>query len=415
VCGDPAAIACPAGATRTAAGSHALRHGFEGSILKNLCILGCTGSIGVSTLQVVAQFPDRFRVRSMTAGSNIKQLAEQVHAVKPDRVAIADKELIPEFKKLLNGWKGDILGGVEGLVELAEEPQSDYVVSAIVGAAGLVPTLAALKKGKQVGIANKEPLVMAGSLMLEAAKKSGATILPIDSEHCAVFQSVRCGEAREVRKIILTASGGPFRTATKEMMLQATKESALKHPTWSMGAKITIDSATLMNKALEIIEAHFLFGVPYEAIEVWVHPQSIVHAMVEFTDSSMIAQLGLPDMRLPIQYALTWPERLDGALPPLTLDKMRSLTFEAPDHDRFPSLNFAYQAGRRGGTAPAVLNAANEQAVSLFLDGKIKFCGIFDCVSSALEAHKTQQVKDLQTVLEADSWARRFVMDNCGR
>lgn len=380
--------------------------------MKNLCILGSTGSIGVSTLKVVAQFPDKFRIRSLTAGSNVRQLAEQVHAIKPDRVAIADKDLIPQFKSLLSGWKGDVLGGVDGLVELAEEAQSDYVVSAIVGAAGLLPTLAALKKGKQVGIANKEPLVMAGPLMLNAAKQSGATILPIDSEHSAVFQAARSGLPREIRKIILTASGGPFRTASKEIMQQATKESALKHPTWSMGAKITIDSATLMNKALEIIEAHFLFGVPYNAIEVWVHPQSIVHALVEFTDSSVVAQLGLPDMRLPIQYALTYPERLDGCLPALPLERMQSLTFEAPDRQRFPSLNFAYDAGHRGGTVPAVLNAANEQAVSLFLAGKIRFCGIFDAVGAAIAAHQRQEADSLDTILAADAWARRYVLEN---
>ncbi|MEI6232524.1 MAG: 1-deoxy-D-xylulose-5-phosphate reductoisomerase [Planctomycetota bacterium] len=377
--------------------------------MKHLCILGSTGSIGVSTLKVVAQFPDKFRVRSMTAGNNVALFAEQVLAVRPDRVAIANTDSIAEFKRLAAGWSGDVLGGVDGLVELAEERESDYVVSAIVGAAGLLPTLAALKKGKQVGIANKEPLVMAGPLMLAAAKAHGSTILPIDSEHCAVFQSAQCGKEKEIRKVVLTASGGPFRTATKEQMRVATKENALKHPTWTMGAKITIDSATLMNKALEIIEAHFLFNVPYEAIEVWVHPQSIVHAMVEFSDSSMVAQLGLPDMRLPIQYALTYPERLDGALPPLTVDAMRSLTFEEPDRERFPSLNFAYDAGRRGGTAPAVLNAANEQAVSLFLNDKIKFCGIFDCVGEALAAHKECSVDSLETVLEADRWAREFV------
>ncbi|HYF48458.1 MAG TPA: 1-deoxy-D-xylulose-5-phosphate reductoisomerase, partial [Planctomycetota bacterium] len=242
--------------------------------MKNLCILGCTGSIGVSTLKVVAQFPDKFRVRSMTAGSNVKQLAEQLHSLQqaghkgPERIAIADKNKVSDFKQHAPFYKGEVLAGGDGIIELAQERESDYVVSAIVGAAGLLPTLAALKKGKQVGIANKEPLVMAGPLMLAAAKTSNATILPVDSEHCAVFQSVRCGQPKEVRKIILTASGGPFRTATKEMMLKATKENALKHPTWNMGAKITIDSATLMNKALEIIEAHFLFDVPYERIEV---------------------------------------------------------------------------------------------------------------------------------------------------
>ncbi len=391
--------------------------------MKHLCILGSTGSIGISTLKVVAQFPDRFRVRSLTAGSNVKTLAEQVLAVRPDRVGIADTDAIPQFKELVSGaavppaqrWTGEILGGADGLVELAQEPASDYVVSAIVGAAGLLPTLAALRGGKQVGIANKEPLVMAGALMLDACRKAGATILPIDSEHCAVFQSAQAGKPKEIRRIILTASGGPFRAASKELMRHADRAAALKHPTWSMGAKITIDSATLMNKALEIIEAHFLFNVPYDAIEVWVHPQSIVHAMVEFTDSSVIAQLGLPDMRLPIQYALTYPERLDGALPALPLERMHSLTFEAPDHDRFPSLNFAYESGRRGGTAPAVLNGANEAAVALFLDGRIKFCGIFDLVGRALAVHKTQPVNELETVLEADRWARQYVTDVAGK
>ena len=379
--------------------------------MKSLCILGSTGSIGVNTLKVVAQFPREFRVRSLGAGSNAKRLAEQVRAVNPDRVALADKSKIPEFKTLLNGWEGEILGGPEGLVELAGEAESTYVVSAIVGAAGLLPTLAALKKGKQVGIANKEPLVMAGPLMLAAAQASGATILPIDSEHCAVFQSARAGTAKEIRKVILTASGGPFRTATQELMRKATVHSALNHPTWSMGAKITIDSATLMNKALEIIEAHFLFNVPYEAIEVWVHPQSVVHSLVEFVDSSIIAQLGLPDMRLPIQYALTWPQRLDGMLPPLTVDRMATLTFELPDRKRFPSLDFGYDAGRRGGTAPAVLNAANEQAVKLFLEGRISFCGIFDLIGAALQTHQVQPLDNLETVLAADAWARRYVTD----
>lgn len=349
----------------------------------------------------------------MTAGRNVKLFAEQVLAVRPDRVALANKDCIAEFKPLVAGWSGEILGGKEALEELAAEAESDYVVSAIVGAAGLLPTLAALKKGKQVGIANKEPLVMAGPLMLAAAKASGATILPIDSEHSAVFQSARAGGAKEIRKVVLTASGGPFRTATLEQMRAATKESALKHPTWNMGAKITIDSATLMNKALEIIEAHFLFDVPYSGIEVWVHPQSIVHALVEFSDSSVVAQLGLPDMRLPIQYALTYPERLDGALPPLPLERMKNLVFEAPDRARFPSLDFAYDAGRRGGTAPAVLNAANEQAVSLFLEDKTTFMGIFDLVGKALAAHRETNVENIATVLEADAWARRFVAERC--
>jgi len=384
----------------------------------------------------------------MTAGRNVRQFAQQVRAFRPERIAIADEKLVPELRALLadgsggpptlpspqtgegpgragagqalapgqgarEPWHGEVLGGAAALVELAEEPQSDYVVSAIVGAAGLLPTLAALKQGKKVGIANKEPLVMAGPLMLSAARQSGAMILPIDSEHSAVFQSARAGGAKEIRRVILTASGGPFRTASKEQLRQATKEDALKHPTWNMGAKITIDSATLMNKALEIIEAHFLFGVPYEAVEVWVHPQSIVHALVEFSDRSMVAQLGLPDMRLPIQYALTYPERLDGGLPELPLERMRNLVFEPPDRERFPSLDFAYEAGRRGGTAPAVLNAANEEAVALFLKDKIRLCGIFDLVGEALKAHSTQAVESLDCVLEADRWARERVRARC--
>ena len=377
--------------------------------MKTLCILGSTGSIGVSTLDVVRRFPNKFSVRSLTAGGNAKLLAEQAREFNPARIAINDKDKYTEVKAALSGWKGEILAGTEALVELAAEKESTYVVSAIVGAAGLLPTLAALKKGKEVGIANKEPLVMCGPLMLAAAEQHGSTILPIDSEHSAVFQSARAGNKGELRKIILTASGGPFRTATKEFMANATKNEALKHPTWNMGAKITIDSATLMNKALEIIEAHFLFNLPYDQIEVWVHPQSIVHALVEFSDASVVAQLGLPDMRLPILYALTYPERLDGGLPPLTIDRMKSLTFESPDHERFPSLGFAYEAGKKGGTAPAVLNAANEEAVKLFLDGRVKFTKIFDLVGQTLSSHTVKPMDTLETVLDADRWAREQV------
>ena len=374
--------------------------------MKSLCILGSTGSIGASTLDVVRRLPGKFRVHSLTAGRNAEKLAAQAAEFQPARIAISEKEHYAQLKACLNGWRGEVLAGKEALCELAEESASDYVVSAIVGAAGLLPTLGALTKGKQVGIANKEPLVMAGPLMLEAARGSGATILPIDSEHSAVFQSARAGQHGELRKIVLTASGGPFRQATRERMARATKAEALQHPTWTMGAKITIDSATLMNKALEIIEAHFLFGLPYADIQVWVHPQSIVHALVEFADGSIIAQLGLPDMRLPIQYALTYPERLDGGLPTLPLEKMATLTFEAPDRERFPSLDFAYRAGQLGGTAPAVLNAANEEAVRLFLDGVIPFGRIFDLVGGTLAAHRVQELQDLEAVLDADRWAR---------
>lgn len=381
--------------------------------MRSLCILGSTGSIGVSTLDVVRRFPGKFRVRSMTAGRNVEKLAEQIREFNPDRVAVADKTKVQGLRAQLNGWPGELLAGEDALCELAAEKETDYVVSAIVGAAGLMPTLAALQKGKLVGIANKEPLVMCGPLMLAAAEKAGATILPIDSEHSAVFQSARAGNKGELRKVVLTCSGGPFRKATAETMAKATKSEALNHPTWSMGAKITIDSATLMNKALEIVEAHFLFGVPYEGIQVWVHPQSIVHALVEFSDGSVVAQLGLPDMRLPIQYALTYPDRWDGGLPVLPIERMATLVFEEPDRKRFPSLDIAYHAGRMGGTAPAVMNAANEAAVALFLEDKIRFTRIFDLVGGALAKHSVCAMDRLETVLEADRWAREEVRKAC--
>ena len=381
--------------------------------MRSLCILGSTGSIGVSTLDVVRRFPGKFRVRSLTAGRNVEKLAKQTREFKPDRIAVAEPDKVKDLRALLDGWTGDVLAGEDALCELAAEQESDYVVSAIVGAAGLMPTLAALEKGKLVGIANKEPLVMCGPLMQAAAEKAGATILPIDSEHSAVFQSARAGEKSELRKVVLTCSGGPFRQASADTMANATRREALSHPTWSMGAKITIDSATLMNKALEIVEAHFLFGVPYDGIHVWVHPQSIVHALVEFKDGSVVAQLGLPDMRLPIQYALTYPERWDGGLPVLPLERMANLVFEEPDRSRFPSLDFAYRAGQRGGTAPAVMNAANEVAVSAFLEDKIRFTRIFDLVGEALSKHAVKAMDSLETVLEADAWAREEVRKSC--
>lgn len=379
--------------------------------MKALCILGSTGSIGESTLDVVRRMPGKFRVRSMTAGGNAKKLAEQAAEFQPARIAISEKDKYAELKSSLNGWRGEILAGAEALCALAEEPESDYVVSAIVGAAGLLPTLAALKSGKQVGIANKEPLVMCGPLMIAAAEKSGATILPIDSEHSAVFQSARAGNHGEIRKIVLTASGGPFRKATKEMMAKARKEDALKHPTWSMGAKITIDSATLMNKALEIIEAHFLFGVPYEAIHVWVHPQSIVHALVEFTDGSVVAQLGLPDMRLPIQYALTYPERAPANGLHLDWEKLRRLDFEAPSPKKFPCLELARAALRAGGAQPCAFNAADEVAVAAFLERRLPFLGIAVVIENVLKKMPRLRPSNIEDVLAADAEARRLARE----
>jgi 1-deoxy-D-xylulose-5-phosphate reductoisomerase len=377
--------------------------------MKSLCLLGSTGSIGLNTLDVVRRLPGRFRIRSLTAGSNAERLAKQAREFQPARIAVADARAYPALKERLEGWPGEILAGAEALAELAGERESDCVVSAIVGAAGLLPTLAALRRGKQVALANKEPLVMAGPLMQAAARASGASLVPIDSEHSGVFQAARAGNHGELRRIVLTASGGPFLEAAPEEMARATKSEALKHPIWKMGAKITVDSATLMNKALEILEAHFLFGLPYEGIEVWVHPQSIVHALVEFQDGAVLAQLGLPDMRLPIQDALTHPERVDGGLPALPLSRMKSLTFQAPDRRRFPSLDLGYAAGRSGGTAPAALNGANEEAVQLFLNDRIRFGQVVELVGEALAAHRAQPLDELSAALQADLWAREEV------
>ena len=379
---------------------------------KNVVLLGSTGSIGRNALDVLRRFPDRFRLIGVAAHSSAEEMARQIREFEVPRAAIFDEEKAEYLRSLLDG-RCEVYAGAEGVERIGGDPDADVVVSAIVGAAGLRPTLKALEGGKRVAIANKEPLVMAGAIMRATADRCGAEIIPVDSEHSAVFQSMRSGNRGEVRKILLTASGGPFREATREQMACATVERALAHPTWTMGAKITIDSATLMNKALEIIEAHWLFGVPYEAIEVVIHPQSIVHTMVEFQDGSVVAQLGLPDMRLPIQYALTYPDRLDGGLPPLTLDRMASLSFMPPDREKFPSLDFAYSAGRQGGVAPAILNAANEAAVSLFLEGKIRFLELFELVGGAMKAGypgaDTGREPSLDDIIAADRWAREWV------
>ncbi len=379
---------------------------------KNLVLLGATGSIGRNAIDVLRRFRGRFRLIGAAAHSNVEEMARLIGEFEVPRAAMFREDKAAELRAMLNG-RCEVLAGTEGVATLAGDPEADTVISAIVGAAGLLPTLRAIESGKRVAIANKEPLVMAGAIMRAAADRHGAEILPIDSEHSAVFQAMRSGARGEVRRILLTASGGPFRDAGRETMARATAKEALNHPTWNMGAKITVDSATLMNKALEIIEAHWLFGAPYDAIEVVIHPQSIVHSMVEFRDGSVVAQMGLPDMRLPIQYALTYPDRLDGGLPPLTLDRMSSLDFMPPDRERFPSLDFAYEAGRRGGVAPAVLNAANEEAVKLFLAGKIGFLDIFDRIEDAL---RTLDINfaggvepSLDEILAADRWARERV------
>ena len=346
----------------------------------------------------------------LSANRRWQELAEQARETHPAAVAVACPEQAERLRgALANGT--DLLVGPDGLVELAGRPESDFVVAAIVGAAGLRSTIEAVAKGKTVGLANKEALVVAGSLVIPLARKTGARLLPIDSEHSAVFQSMAAGRPAEVHKIYLTASGGPFRTWTAEQMAEATLEDALRHPTWSMGPKITIDSATMMNKALEIVEAAWLFGLPAERIEVLVHPESIIHSMVEFVDGSVVAQLGSPDMRTPIQYALTWPERLEGVSRRLDFASLRRLNFEPPDVERFPALALGYEVVRAGGTAGAVMNAANEAAVEAFQQRRIPFGRIVGLTRGVLDRHCVVREPDLGTLLEADAWARREVAE----
>jgi len=377
--------------------------------MKNLAILGCTGSIGQSTLAVVAEHPGEFAVTGLAAGQNVKVLAEQIGQFGPARVSVQDEAVAASLRELLPPAEApEILWGAAGAREVAVASGADLVVSAMVGAVGLEPTLAAIKAGLPVALANKETLVAAGSLVMAAARERGVAIIPVDSEHSAIFQALN-GEPREdVRRLWLTASGGPFRTWDAERLRGATAAQALKHPNWSMGPKITIDSATMINKALEIIEASVLFGLPVDQVGVYIHPQSIIHSLVEFVDGSVIAQLGVPDMRLPIAYALTYPRRLPLNGPSLDLCQVGRLTFETPDTSRFPGLALGYAAARAGGTMPAVLNAANEMAVAAFLDGRLGFMDIPQTVEATMEAHRHEPLESLEQVLAVNRWARGF-------
>lgn len=379
-----------------------------GAEAKRVCIMGSTGSIGRSTMDVVRSLGPRYRVTGLCAARRWRELAAQAAEARPSAVALAQTDHAKELKPLLNG-STELLVGPEGLVELAARPDSDFVVAAIVGAAGLPSTIAAVRAGKRVGLANKEALVVAGSILIPLARKSGACLLPIDSEHSAIFQSMTAGRPSEVKRILLTASGGPFRTWSGPEIAQATVEDALRHPTWKMGPKITVDSATMMNKALEIIEARWLFGLPVESIEVLVHPESIIHSMVEFCDGSVIAQLGTPDMRTPIQYSLTYPNRVPGCATRLDFATIRRLNFEPPDLERFPALRLGYEVARAGGTAGAVFNAANEAAVEAFLNRRIPFGRIVQLIEEVLGRHAVSPSPDLDELLEADAWARREV------
>jgi 1-deoxy-D-xylulose-5-phosphate reductoisomerase len=374
--------------------------------MKSIVILGSTGSIGTNTLDIVERFPDEFRVVGLTAGNNDEMLADQIRRFRPQAVAMSTEGAALRLKRRCSGLPVEIGSGPEGLAAVASLADAELVVSAIVGGAGLVPTLAAIRSKKHIALANKEPMVMAGQLMQEEARRAGVRIFPVDSEHSAIFQSLEGHRIKDVRRLILTASGGALWNVPKEALLEVTPERALQHPNWKMGAKITIDSATLMNKGLEVVEARWLFDIPESRIDVLIHRESIIHSLVEYEDRSMISQLGLPDMRTPISYAMRYPDRLPLDLPSLDLTEIGTLTFCKPDHDRFPCLRLGYESLRVGGTLPAAMNAANEIAVDAFLNGGIRFTDISDIIQSTMQAHTAQPVRSVEAALDADRWAR---------
>lgn len=377
---------------------------------KGIAVLGSTGSIGQSTLKVVERYPERFRIVALAGGWNVGLMAEQVLQFRPLLATMATKEGMEGLRQSVRGKVHlEFSSGDEGLRAVATHPEADMVVSALVGAAGLLPTIAAIRQQKDVALANKETMVMAGKIVSQEARSKGVRILPVDSEHSAIFQSLQGHRKEDVRRIILTASGGAFLSLPVESLEEVTPEQALVHPNWKMGQKVTVDSASLMNKALEVIEARWLFDIPASRIQVHIHPQSIVHSMVEYVDGSIIAQLGIPDMQVPIAYALAYPERLKMGLPSLDLINAGPLSFMAPDPQRFPALGLAYQVLEAGGTLPAVLNAANEEAVLAFLKREIRFTRIVDLVRRVVESLPSEDGEDLEAVLEADRKARDAV------
>jgi len=383
--------------------------------MRNIALLGSTGSIGRQVLDVVSRLPEKLRVASLAAHRNVELLAEQIREFRPAIASIGSGDDAERLRELLGDLTSlETVWGPEGLKRAATVAEADIVVVAVAGTVGLAPTLEAISAGKDIALASKEVLVAAGSLVTRLVEKNGVRLLPIDSEHSAIFQCLQGEDRSRVRRLVLTASGGAFADYPLESLERVTVEQALAHPTWSMGRKITIDSATLMNKGLEIVEARWLFGVDPSRIEVVIHPQSIVHSMVEFEDGSVLAQMGVPDMRLPVQYALLYPERVDTGLPRLDIAAQGTLTFARPDPARYPALALAYRAAEQGGTLPAVMNAANEAAVGLFLDRRIGFPDIVRIVRQAMDGHKQVQDPDLGQILEADSWARRQCLDRRG-
>lgn len=378
---------------------------------KTVTILGATGSIGQQTLDVIAQYPQLFQIGYITVNRNIEMLQSLLHRFSPKGIVIRDVTAYTEFREKYS-YNGVLLCGEEGLIEAASDPENTIVVAALVGFAGVKPTIAAIENGIPVALANKEVLVSAGCYVIQRARERQVPLLPIDSEHSAIAQCLRGEERETVEKIILTASGGPFRTYSQEQLQAVTPQMALRHPTWTMGAKITIDSATLMNKGLELIEARWLFDIPDDRIDILIHPQSIIHSLVQFIDGSVKAQLSIPDMRLPILYALTYPERLPTDFPRLSLEHLRTLTFEAPDPIRFPCLTLAREALRRGGTAPAILNAANEIAVYAFLSSQIRFTDIPVIIEETLQKIPLQSNPSLDDIFAADQQAREFAQQH---
>ena len=378
--------------------------------MKRLIILGSTGSIGTSTLDLISRYPQRFQVAGLSANQDDKKLEEQIRKFRPRVVSLVDDEAARRLRDRCRDFPVEILSGIEGQNNVATLAEADMVVSAIVGSAGLLPTLAAIRAGKPLALANKETLVMAGQIVCKEARQRNVPILPVDSEHNAIFQVIEGRRLEHIRRIILTASGGPLLDMNGDQYHEIRPEQALQHPTWKMGAKISIDSATLMNKGLEVIEAHCLFNLPPEKIDVLIHRQSIVHSMVEFIDGSVIAQMGIPDMRIPLSYALNYPERLSLDLPALDLTKVGLLSFEEPDLERFPCLGFAYQALKVGETMPAVLNAANEESVTAYLKEQIGFTDIAKVIRKTMDAHQISSAPTLDDILSADRWAREHAV-----
>ena len=376
---------------------------------KKIAILGSTGSIGKNALRVIEALGPQYEICALSAHSNVELLAEQSKKYKPRFIAVTNTDFITEFNELTSNLDIDIFAGPQGLIQIAKLEEIDIILAAVVGSAGLPALLAAAKSGKKLAIANKEPLVIAGELLLKEIKENGGSVLPVDSEHSAVFQAMQSGSPEEVNKIILTASGGPFRKATPEDIQNVTLEQALAHPVWDMGPKITIDSATMMNKAFEIIEARWLFDMPVEKLDVLIHPESIVHSLVEFIDGSVVAQLGEPDMCLPIQYALTYPARVAGIAKRLQLEDIGNLTFEKPNLEVFRALELGFEVAKTGGTTAIVFNAANEAAVEEFLAGRIKFVNIVELIEHCLNKHDVKKSVSLEELAQADAWARAEV------